>query len=107
MIKWEVPQITFIARLQGNRLIFMLVFNEQDVFLVATKVNSLRMNIILHYKSTYSIRSVHVHGQYLYELRDDRIAVGRILDQKLASLLEASDNMVKTDFSNRQFVEYK
>ena len=89
--------MTFLTRLQGNRLIFMAVFNEQEVFLIATKEKSLRMNIILHYKSGYNIRSLHVHGLYMYELRDDRISVGRLLKQKLASLLEASDNLIKTD----------
>lgn len=107
--KWSSMTVTYITKLAGNRLIFMVTFDGYKYFIMSTEVNSLKMKVVHkgEWRQRESIISIYGTGDYLYILTQSNIEIRRVLRSRLESILAASDSKNRIEDINKDFLEVK
>ena len=102
---WESLKIVLLTRFGANRIVFLAVFDDSKVFLIATKKNSLALNVVYHSEYPKKIRALATANDQLFLLTDGSIEVCGVDKQKLAAIVESFDKEVKIDTANKDYLD--
>ena len=104
---WTTMQISYLTRLDSNRLVFMMIFDSVEIFLLANEQDSLIFKVIYHSQNEYKIRGISSHHGYVYMALHDDLIIYRLDEFKIRAMIKSSDIEVKICQSNRDFIILK